>query len=316
MYPVLQGILPQKYNAHLNSSELNQYFYWIRIYSFSDHFAKLVDAMHILSSTSITLIQLKRAKQLLQSYVTEFEQLYGEENMVFNVHQITHAADCVDNNGPLYLYSTYSMEDHIGHLVSLVKGTTDVCHQVCEKYLLEKHMLLHLEKSHIAKKFYDDIQSQLKFPIAKKIGSDTVIGKPKQILNEYDLILIKQVLRLSDDEQIDEHDSILWNDEIYYESANKIKNKRTCDAFIVNLENNKYAEIKSVFVVGNQTYFFIDEKYKVVPNPAIENIIFLDLLESFDSKVIASTSVGPKHAFAHFDNVYWCTKCPNLYERN
>lgn len=53
--------------------------------------------------------------------------------------------------------------------------------------------------------------------LSQKIGSDTVIGKPKQILNEYDLVLIKQVLRLSDDEQIDEYESILWNDEIYYE---------------------------------------------------------------------------------------------------
>lgn len=122
--------------------------------------------------------------------------------------------------------------------------------------------------------------------LSQKIGSDTVIGKPKQILNEYDLVLIKQVLRLSDDEQIDEYESILWNDEIYYERSNKIRNKRTCDTFIVNLENNKYAEIKSVFVVGNQTYFFIDEKYKVAPNPSIEHISRINGVIRFKSNCI------------------------------
>lgn len=73
--------------------------------------------------------------------------------------------------------------------------------------------------------------------------------------------------------------------------------------FIVNLENNKYAEIKSIFVVDNQTYFLVDEKYETVRKTSItmEHIIFLDLKDSFESKVILSTSIGPKHAFLNFE---------------
>lgn len=168
------------------------------MYRYLDHLVKLVDAIHILSSAAITPTQLNRAKLLLLSYVNEFEQLYGEENMVFNVHQLSHIAECVENNGPLFLYSTYSMEDHIGHLVSFVKGTTDVCHQICEKYLLEKNLVRQLEKSFVAKKFFDDIQSKLTFSIATKIHNDIVIGKPKPNSEDNDLFLIREFLCLSD----------------------------------------------------------------------------------------------------------------------
>lgn len=70
--------------------------------------------------------QLQEAKQLLNSIVDEFEILYGESNMVFNVHLLRHLADCEEAIDPLSCYSTYVFEDFIGHLISLHKGTTDV----------------------------------------------------------------------------------------------------------------------------------------------------------------------------------------------
>lgn len=272
----------------------------------------------MLSSTSITTLQLQKAKQLLLSFVIEFEQLYGEENMVFNVHQLLHMAECVENNGSLFLYSTYSMEDHIGHLISLANGTTDICHQICEKYILEKRLICHLEKSGgIAKQFYDDIQSKLFFPIALKIHNDIVIGKSSQV-SRSDESSIRNLLCLPHDKQIDEYDSILWNGEIFYESTNKIRKKRTRDTFVMNLDNNCFGEIKSIFVVDSQTFLLIEEKYEVLQDSSIssEYIIFLNLKESFASKVMKTTSIGSKYVFVGFENILSCSKFPNLFERN
>lgn len=238
--------------------------------------------------------------------------------MVYNVHQLLHLVECVENNGPLFLYSTYSMEDHIGHLVSLAKGTTDICHQICEKYILDKHLISHLEKSAIAKKFYEDIQSRLIFPIATKIHNDILIGKPSQISSGEDLLIIRNLLCLSHRNQIDEYGSILWNGEIYYESTNKFRKKRTRDTFVKNLESNCFGEIKSIFVVDKQTFLLIDEKYEKLQDSSIlsEHIIFLNAKEQFASKVIKTTSIGPKYAFVEFENVLSCSKFPNLYERH
>lgn len=83
-----------------------------------------------------------------------FEFLYGQSNMMFNVHLLKHLADCVRSIGPLHTYSNYNFEDHIGHLVALQNGTTDVVSQVCEKYLMEKNILNHLGKSTIFREYY------------------------------------------------------------------------------------------------------------------------------------------------------------------
>lgn len=286
------------------------------MYRYLDNLAKLVDSMHILCSTAITPTQLIKGKELLLSYVNEFEQLYGEENMVYNVHQLTHIPECVENNGPLFLYSTYPMEDYIGYLVSLVHGTTDVTHQICEKYLLEKHLIGHLKKSCLAKKFYDEIQSELTFSVTLKIDKTLLIGKPKRYLGDSDLSLIREYLEISNDEEIEEYDSVLWNGEIFYERVNENRKKRTCDSFIFNVESNRFGEIKSIFVINKQVYFLVDEKYIVLDNPdnSTEHIIFLQLIDESESKI--TKSIGPKHAFVKFGNVFSCSKFPNLYERH
>lgn len=100
--------------------------------------AQLIDATHILCSSKISREKLQLAQNLLCSFVQDFEILYGESNMYFNIHLLLHLTDCVRFIGPLFAYSNYSFEDNIGHLVKLHKGTTDVASQISEKYILEK----------------------------------------------------------------------------------------------------------------------------------------------------------------------------------
>lgn len=278
--------------------------------------------MHILRSSKITQPQLSRATELLQTFVNEYEVFYGESNMVFNVHQLLHLVDCVKHNGPLSLYSTYCMEDFIGHLVSLVHGTTDVAQQICEKYLLEKNLIRHLDNSLLAKTFYDQIHSNVSFSTAQDIGNTLVVGKPTLLANNDYLIMIKENLNLPIEEQIFTYNSVLWNKELYYEKSFEAHehrgSKRTYDAFILNNDTKNFGEIKCIFVVGNQLYYLIHEKYKALPNDpdSPEHIIFLDLIDSSQLKIITCASIGPKYAFVKFGNTLSCSKFPNLYERN
>lgn len=55
----------------------------------------MIDAIHILTSDRITQTALNKAEDLLKLFVDEFEILYGESNMVYNVHQLLHLAECV-----------------------------------------------------------------------------------------------------------------------------------------------------------------------------------------------------------------------------
>lgn len=277
----------------------------------------MIDAMHILCSTVIMPAELRKAENLLLFFVNEFEELYGASNMVYNVHQLRHIAECVENNGPLFLYSNYSMEDNIGHLVSFVQGTTDVAHQICEKYLLEKNLVLHLNKSTLATKFYEKIESKLWFSRGKRVNDGVVIGNPKQYLNDQHLLFIKDTLNLSIDKQIFEYDSVLWKGEIFYErNYNKVK-KRTSDFFVLNTASNNFADISAIFTIDDNLFFLIDEKYKMVQSGiTTEYNIFLEIIDPYETKIIASKFVGPKYAFIHCGTHLCCSKFPNLFERN
>lgn len=281
--------------------------------------AQLIDAVHILSSNSISIIDLERAEQLLFSFVDNFELLYGETNTVFNIHIARHLADCVRSIGPLSTYSNYCFEDHIGHLVSLQKGTTDVATQISEKYILEKDLFMSIEQSTIAKEFYEEINGRHKFSITRRVERSLVIGNPKKPSqltdDERSSIIID--LNIPFDTQIDEYNSVLLNSRIFFETVNTAK-KRTNDTFVLNRNSRKFGEIKSVLVINEKLYFLINEKYVELSDPAkkCKFIRFLSLSDSMSHRLIETKFVGPKYALIKFDQMIACAKFPNLYERN
>lgn len=122
---------------------------------------KLIDAIHSLRNVNISYLNISKANALLVSFVEEFETHYGAKNMVYNVHQLTHLAKCVEMNGPLFVYANYPMEDNIGHLSSFVRRTTDVTSQICSRYLLEKNLHISLQTSPLAQSFYKQIERKL-----------------------------------------------------------------------------------------------------------------------------------------------------------
>lgn len=168
------------------------------------HLAQLVDGTHILCSENIAFNKIEEAKVLLSSFVEQFEELYGEKNMVHNVHLLTHLPECVRLNGPLYTYSNYCFEDHIGHLVSLKKGTTDVATQICQKYILEKNLFHYAHHSPTVHKFIENIDSKQQFSVCRKVSGSLVIGKPtiNSDLTELERALILRILEVQNDAQI------------------------------------------------------------------------------------------------------------------
>lgn len=280
--------------------------------------AKLIDAMHILCGENISPNKIQEADNLLRSFVNEFESLYGEHKMVFNVHLLLHLADCVRNLGPLHMYSNYHFEDHIGHLVSLHKGTTDVADQICEKYLLEKNMFHHLSRSPMAQKFYDDINCKHKFKNARKIARHVLLGKPtKSKISENEKALIAIQLNIPYDFKLEEYDAVLLNSQFFYESISKL-DKHTSDSFIFNSESKRFAQIDSIFVVDNNLHILINEKFelKVDASYKCKSNIPLKELTSNRKTVLSPLNVGPKYAFVKFENSITCSKFPNMIERN
>lgn len=286
-----------------------------------DHLCKLVDAIHLLNRTKITEADLSRAHILLISFVNEFEKNFGDKNMVYNIHQLRHLVKCVKKNGPLFAYSNYSMEDYNGHMVSFVKGTTDVTAQICSRYIMEMNLFISLKKSPLAQEFYEQIDSASSYSITTKIDGSLLIGNPikNTFLSALEIDFIKQNLNIIGDKTIKEYRSVLLNCRVYYETIYNEHNdshKRTDDSFVYNTQTEDFGVIKSILVANHQLFFLVDEKFKEkIEN---KNCIFVKYLEEKGSelKILKPTLINRKFALVKFEDTIAVSEFPNLFERH
>ncbi|XP_064649597.1 uncharacterized protein LOC135501412 isoform X1 [Lineus longissimus] len=93
--PVLYGILDDQYYQH---------------------YLLFVEAIHILLQSSITKMQLKKAKHLLRHFCLLIECLYGARHESSNMHALLHLSEKVQDLGPLWAHSCFFYEDLNGDL--------------------------------------------------------------------------------------------------------------------------------------------------------------------------------------------------------
>lgn len=114
--PVLRGILDTRY---------------------LQHWACLVEALHIMLEPRISFSDLATAEALLLDFHIRAQILYGEECMTYNVHQLLHIGKSVRHWGPLWSHSAFPFEAGNGTLKQAVKAANGIPHQVCRVLQLE-----------------------------------------------------------------------------------------------------------------------------------------------------------------------------------
>lgn len=275
---------------------------------------KLVVAMHILCRTKILPVDLNRARYLLQTFVQEFETYYGEENMVLNIHLLLHNVSCVERCGSMFEYSNYCTEDFIGHLISLVRGNTDVLNQICDRYLLEKNLGKQINESSRARSFYN-ITAYSHFSNTMQLGNFLLIGKRKSFVKNEENAWIFDHCNCP---KIDTYRAVFAKSNLYFESASS-KKKRTYDSFICIPNHQIYAEINAILVANDDVYMLINNKFKVKNSRFNENPVLIELEETQkrDIKLIRASIVGSKFAFIYVSSTMMtCAAFPNTVERN
>lgn len=104
------------------------------------HAQLLFSTLYTLLSEEITQEQLQKASNDLEEFVRKFELMYGEENMVVNIHNLLHLVWSVQNWGPLWSQSTFSFEQMNGVLARFVNGSRHPLHQICTKYTIDRSL--------------------------------------------------------------------------------------------------------------------------------------------------------------------------------
>lgn len=102
-----------------------------------EHFLLLHCAIRILSCPKLVRERenVEYARTLLLNFVTSSSRLYGDEFLVYNVHNLIHLADEVLRFGPLDVFSCAPFENHIGMLKNLVQPTNRPLAQLAKRIM-------------------------------------------------------------------------------------------------------------------------------------------------------------------------------------
>lgn len=114
--PVLSEVQPSKYLSH-----------W----------ALLVEALHLMLQQEISSADVDLCELLMLEFVVKTQQLYSEQAMTFNVHQMEHIVKSVRLWGPLWAHSAFPFEAGNGKLKSCIKAAKGIPHQICRTLALE-----------------------------------------------------------------------------------------------------------------------------------------------------------------------------------
>lgn len=124
--PILQSYLPKKFLSHL---------------------ALLVDGIALLVSDFISATQLVHCYAVLKQFVIDFELLYGQDNMSFNVHLCLHLTSSVRAWGPLWTHSAFVYEAFNAKLLDMMKGTQAVPLQICKTFALQRSLPVFMSRA-------------------------------------------------------------------------------------------------------------------------------------------------------------------------
>jgi hypothetical protein len=138
--------------SYFKASELRTYLLYLCPIVLADgvlredcyqHFLKHACSIRILIDPSKRAF-IPVAKNMLLDFVDEFEDLYGKENVVFNVHLLTHLADDCLLYGTLDEFSCFEFESFIFSIKMLIHSPKDPHIQIINRSI-EKMNFMALE---------------------------------------------------------------------------------------------------------------------------------------------------------------------------
>ncbi|KAJ8677097.1 hypothetical protein QAD02_012884 [Eretmocerus hayati] len=97
---------------------------------YAEHLYKLTCAIRILSDPDQYIINNDFANELLRSFVRDFKTLYGEQYLVYNIHNLIHLAQEALRNGPLDDFSAFPFENFMRILKSYLRKPESPLQQI------------------------------------------------------------------------------------------------------------------------------------------------------------------------------------------
>lgn len=100
-----------------------------------NHWILFVHAITLLLGSNISTQNIEDSEQAIQKFILGMADIYGEKELSYNVHILSHLPNSVRCWGPLWATSCFSFEDSLGKLKLFHKGTKGVPQQILFAYL-------------------------------------------------------------------------------------------------------------------------------------------------------------------------------------
>lgn len=201
----------------------------------------LSNAIFTLNKEQISVNELEVAEKQLAEFSSQFPNLYGKENQVFNQHLLSHIIDSVRNCGPVWCYSNFPFEDMNGVLKNYVNGTSDVLKQIATKFLLNKK---------IKEKMGSDCE-RLKKNV-KKVADMTLFGNgalPTKTLK-------KQISKISSISETDMIDLRLYKScTINSNFIKRFDNQTERDDSLLKTKSGEYHRVYHIYKIRDEVFF-------------------------------------------------------------
>lgn len=140
------GRIPRKIASSFGGFTADQWKNWTNIFSIFalngilpkkhlECWRHFVLASRLLSSKVLRINDVENADQMLHTFCTLFEKLYGGQNVTPNMHLHGHLTGCVLDYGPVYSFWLFSYERYNGILGNIPTNQKSVEVQLMRKFL-------------------------------------------------------------------------------------------------------------------------------------------------------------------------------------
>ena len=149
------GRIPNGISKNWKSFKADEWKHWTVIYSYyylrevisceeSTFWCMFANACKILCKQCITSEENDQAYLLLLSFCNKFQELYGRESCVPNMHMSLHIINCIRDYGPTYAFWCFSFERYNGYMGKYQTNNHAITPQLMRKVIADKAALIDL----------------------------------------------------------------------------------------------------------------------------------------------------------------------------
>ena len=279
-----------------------------------NHWLLLVHGITFLLKSKITNCDLEEAEFALKKFIYGVEDIFGRQELSYNIHLLSHLPQAVKSWGPLWAHSCFLYEDALGHLKQFHHGTRGEANQILSSYIMQSILkLLTLQDNVKNSRIKLYIQSMQQTHICSeknpKIDDCTLLGIQKSLklprVHEVELLKLLPMVHKTSISRVISYERMLYCNKIF--STRNYGEKFARADYVVSTKENVCLILTNIIVYDKEVFLFGEKlstkkmkKSDIDIGLICKNILLCENLESDDVLIIRPVEIICKYMILPF----------------